>query len=71
MKNKCAIIGPTYTLELPTPAALQAFTRAVTALTRQGFTRADATKRLADRCNLKLIHTPYQEKKCTLAEHFG
>ena len=50
------ITGTTYRLTLPTPQAARDFARATTELTRQGFSRDRAVRRLADRINVKLIH---------------
>lgn len=56
--EKRTITGPTYSLTLPTYAAARDFARAATDLTRQGFPRADAVRRLADRINVKINNPP-------------
>ncbi len=54
-KARRTLTGPTYAVTLPTYAAARDFARAATELTRKGLPRAEAVRRLADRCNIKVL----------------
>lgn len=54
--SRRTITGANYSLVLPSINDVRAFTRAVDELTsRTGLDRPTAVRRLADRCNLKVI----------------